>query len=164
MFRKMRRASQSLSEEEILSILKSNTSGTLALLGDNGYPYARPLSYAYSDGKLNFHSAVKGHKIDAVTACPKASFCIIDRDDVFHEGFTTHYSSIIAFGKIRIIEDEQEKRRTAEILSDHYNMPGGERRERVINKNWNAFCMLEMDVEHISGKTALALKQESSGK
>ena len=65
-FREMRRKRQQLSEEESIGILQRATSGTLALLGDNGYPYAIPISYVYSDGNLYFHSALSGHKVDAI--------------------------------------------------------------------------------------------------
>lgn len=67
----MRRKRQQLSEEESISILERATSGTLALLGDGGYPYAVPISYVYADGRLYFHSALTGHKVDAVKACDK---------------------------------------------------------------------------------------------
>lgn len=64
-FRPMRRKRQLLSQEECVEILNRTTYGTLALLGDGGYPYSLPISYVYSDDKLFFHSALKGHKIDA---------------------------------------------------------------------------------------------------
>ena len=65
-FRNMRRKRQQLSEEESIGILQQATAGTLALLGDNGYPYALPISYVYDDGKLYFHSAMSGHKVDTI--------------------------------------------------------------------------------------------------
>ena len=43
-FREMRRKRQQLSEEESIAILQKATAGTLALLGDNDYPYAVPIS------------------------------------------------------------------------------------------------------------------------
>lgn len=40
MFREMRRFKQLLPQETAIEILNRNTSGTLALIGDNDYPYA----------------------------------------------------------------------------------------------------------------------------
>ena len=68
-FRQMRRKRQQLAEEESIAILEKATAGTLALLGDNDYPYAVPISYVYHDGKLYFHSALAGHKVDAIRKC-----------------------------------------------------------------------------------------------
>ena len=68
-FREMRRKRQQLSDAESIGILEKATSGTLALLGDGGYPYAVPISYVYDNGKLYFHSAMSGHKVDAIRAC-----------------------------------------------------------------------------------------------
>ena len=78
----MRRKRQQLSEEECIDILNNATSGTLALLGDGGYPYSLPISFVYADGKIFFHSALKGHKIDAIRSCDKASFSVIQKDEV----------------------------------------------------------------------------------
>lgn len=44
MFREMRRKKQILSNKEIIELLEKGTSGVLALLGDNEYPYAVPIS------------------------------------------------------------------------------------------------------------------------
>ena len=65
-FRAMRRLRQQLSEEESISILRKSTAATFALLGDNDYPYAVPISYVYANGRLYFHSALSGHKVDAI--------------------------------------------------------------------------------------------------
>ena len=42
MFREMRRKRQLLPTEECVAILEGMTNGTLALYGDDGYPYAAP--------------------------------------------------------------------------------------------------------------------------
>ena len=60
---------KALAEEESIAILEKATAGTLALLGDNDYLYAVPISYVYHDGKLYFHSALAGHKVDAIRKC-----------------------------------------------------------------------------------------------
>ena len=73
-FRQMKRKRQQLSNEESIAILEKATAGTLALLGDDDYPYAVPISFVYHEGKLYFHSAMAGHKVDAIRKCDKASF------------------------------------------------------------------------------------------
>jgi len=95
--------SNMLLTDEAVKILQSATSGVLAVCGDDGYPYAVPLSYVYADGKIYFHSALQGHKIDAIRSNPKVSFCVIDKDDIQPQEFTTYFRSVIVFGKARII-------------------------------------------------------------
>ena len=80
MFRKMRRFKQELSERECIEILKKEPRGVLSMIGDDGYPYGIPMSHWYNedDGKLYFHGAKEGHKIDAIQNCDKVSFCVYD--------------------------------------------------------------------------------------
>lgn len=155
MFREMRRINQLLDDEETEEILQSCTSGTLALAGDDGYPYAVPMSYVYDNGKIYFHSAVSGHKLDAVKRCNKASFCVIADDDVLPEKFTTVFRSVIAFGKIRVIEDDTEKRDTAVLLADKYSPNLTAERDKEIADGFNRMLMLELDIEHMTGKEGI---------
>ena len=106
MFREMRRRRQQLSPEECKRILAEGTSGVLAVRGDEGYPYAVPLSYVYEEGRLFFHGAAAGHRRDAVLRDPKASFCVIGGDRVVPEEYTTYFRSVIAFGQVPVLEDD----------------------------------------------------------
>ena len=103
MFREMRRKKQALSNEENLAILMRGTSGVMAVSGDDDYPYAVPLSYVYHDSKIYFHCAASGHKLDAMRRNPKVSFCVIDRDEVIPQEYTTYFRSVIVFGTVRIL-------------------------------------------------------------
>ena len=98
MFRKMRRKRQSLSTDECVAILERMPNGTLALYGDDGYHYAVPVSYVYADGKIYFHSAMQGHKVDAVRRNGNVSFCVVEQDDVKTAEFTPYFRSVIVFG------------------------------------------------------------------
>ena len=160
MFRAMRRNKQQLSEEETLKILNEATNGVLALDGDHGYTYAVPLSFAYSDGKIYFHAALSGHKLDAIKNNDKVSFCAVAQDKVVQETFTTHYKSAIAFGRIKIISDndDPEKRRGPELLADKYSPDvSTESREREINGKMKALVVIVIEVEHLTGKVAREL-------
>lgn len=153
----MRRKRQLLSQDESLSILKKATAGTLALLGDNDYPYAVPISYVYIDGKLYFHSAMAGHKIDAIRKCNKASFCVIDQDQVKPAEYTTYFRSVIAFGKIHIIEDENEKLEVAHLLGNRYNPNQHEALRKEIGSGLSRMLAIRFDIEHLTGKEAIEL-------
>ena len=74
MFPEMRRIKQQLSDQAAEAVLLRGTSGVLSLLGEDGYPYGVPLSYVYQNGKLLFHCATKGHKLDALRREEKCSF------------------------------------------------------------------------------------------
>ena len=153
MFREMRRKKQALPPEECAAVLRRGTSGVLALEGDCGYPYAVPISYVYDGEKLYFHSARTGHKLDAIRHNPKASFCVIDQDQVVPEEYTTYFRSVVVFGRMRVLEDEQEKRDAIEKLAIKYAPKDSpENRRRAIDREWEPLCMLEMTVEHLSGK------------
>ena len=158
MFREMRRKKQKLSKEECDRILYNGTSGVLALHGDDGYPYAVPVSYVYDGEKLLFHSAKNGHKIDAIIKNAAASFCVIDQDQIVPEEYTTYFCSIIAFGKIRILEDATEKRSAIEKLVVKYAPDDtAENRNNAIDREWKLLCMMEMEIEHLTGKQAIEM-------
>ena len=160
-FREMRLRKQELSRQKVADILHKGTSGVLALLGDNDYPYAVPISYVYDDGKIYFHSAKNGHKIDAIQRTAKASFCVIDKDLVVPEEYTTYFRSVIAFGKIRVIEDDREKRAAIEKLAIKYAPEDtAANRDDAISRGWKPLCMLEMKIDHITGKEAIGLVKE----
>lgn len=50
------------------------------MMGEDGYPYSIPLNHCYNpeDGKLYFHGAKTGHKIDVIKANDKVSYCVYD--------------------------------------------------------------------------------------
>lgn len=165
MFRPMRRHRQQLSPEQVQEVLLRGTSGVLSLLGDDGYPYGVPLSYVFHGERLYFHCATEGHKVDAIRQEDKASFCVIDQDHVVPEKYTTFYRSVIAFGRVRILEDPEEKKAAALLLAEKYapkDLPS--HREETVAESWDSLCMLEMEIQHVTGKAAkeLALGGENS--
>ena len=105
----MRRFKQELPYDECLSILQSHHSGILALCDLHSYPYALPLSYVYDENCIYFHSAKEGHKIDILQKNPKVSFCIIDQDEIQPLEYTTYFKSVIVFGNIEILEENESK-------------------------------------------------------
>ncbi len=157
MFRELRRKKQLLPEADTIEILKSGTAGVLAVSGDNGYPYAVPLSYVYKDGKLYFHFALQGHKVDGITRNDKVSFCVIDKDEVMPQTLSTHYRSAIVFGRARFLTDEAEKKSALEYLAEKYSPDYPEQAQEAIGRDLNNVGIAVVTIEHITGKAARGL-------
>ena len=160
MFREMRRFRQKLSEQESREILSRGKYGVLAVLGDDGYPYTVPLNYVYRQDKIYIHSAKAGHKVDALAACDKVSLCVVDKDTVVEEEYTSYFRSVIAFGRMRRVTDEKEMYEAIDALArKYYPTDTAEHRKEAIDREWAPLAMYEMTIEHLSGKEAKELMQ-----
>ena len=158
MFQTMRRKRQELSREDTAAILERRTSGVLALAEEGGFPYAVPLSYVYTGDKLYFHCAKSGHKLELIRQNLKASFCVVDQDQIVPEEYTTYFRSAIVFGELRVMEDGPEKRAAIEALAAKYDPEGpADGRQKEIDREWGALCVLEMKISHMTGKEAIEL-------
>ena len=162
MFRELRRWKQGLSREKAMEILIRNTSGTLAIMGEDEYPYAVPLSYVCVDDKLYFHSSKDGYKMEMIKKHEKASFCVIDQDEIVPEKFTTHYRSVIVFGKTRLLEDPTEMRRIAAALGMKYSADYKDKIPAEIDAYMKRLAIIEMTIEHITAKESLGLMNQSA--
>ncbi|MBR3327691.1 MAG: pyridoxamine 5'-phosphate oxidase family protein [Atopobiaceae bacterium] len=151
MFRGMRRFSQKLPKEECEELLREQRRGVLAVLGDEGYPYAVPLNFLYQDGSLFFHSAQTGHKLDAIAACDKASFCVTEQGVQEPGAWWYHVRSVIAFGRVSRVTDPQRIDGILRALAQKY-FPPSEDVDADIRRNGGRVAILELRVEHLSGK------------
>lgn len=158
MFREMRRKRQQLSKEACEKVLEQGTHGVLSVHGDHGYPYGVPLSYLYYNGKILFHCAKSGHKIDALQTDSKVSFCVVDQDQVIPEEYTTYFRSVIVFGKVHFIEEESAVWQAARLLGSKYYPEDSEsHREEIIHNEVDRLCMAEILIDHMTGKEAIEL-------
>ena len=155
MERKMRRFRQELSENESLEILKRGKVAVMAVAGDDDYPYAVPLNYVFDNGYVYLHSASQGHKIDALKKNPKCSFCIIDKDDVIPEKFTSYFRSVIAFGKAEFVTSEEAKIKALRLLCEKYSL--GFNPADEINKSLKSVTVIAIRLERVTGKEAIEL-------
>lgn len=154
----MRRFKQELPYDECLHILQKNHSGTLALCDKESYPYALPLSYVYDENCIYFHSAKEGHKIDILQKNPKVSFCIIGQDVIQPLEYTTYFKSVIVFGYIEILEENESKIIPLKELGSKYAPDNTEEAlEKEIQTGINDLVILKMNIVKITGKQAVEL-------
>lgn len=154
----MRRFKQQLSAEEVESILLTGKYCVMAASGDDDYPYAVPVNYVYDGTSIYIHSAAKGHKIDALRRNPKCSLCIVDKDDVIPEEFTSYFRSVIAFGTARFVESTDEKIAALRLLGDKYS-PGVDP-EAEIARFIKTVSIVRIDIDSVTGKEAIELTRE----
>ena len=150
MFREMRSKANMLTNEEVENILKTSPNGTLALYGENGYPYSVPVNFVYSDGKIYFHGAAEGYKLDCMKKDPHVSFSVIGKDDIAKENFTTLFSSVIAFGTIRVIDTMEEKIPVLEAMVGKYSAEFMESGKELIRKGCGSVAY-ELTIDHMTG-------------
>lgn len=150
-FRPMRRFKQQMSDEECAALLEQAPRGILAVLGDGGYPYTVPLDFIYADGCLYFHCAREGHKLDAIRRCDKASFCVLCKGVKEPDSWWYHFESVVCFGRIGIVDDPQRTDALLRLLGAKY-FPQGYDIEDDMQKNAPRAYVLEMHIEHMSGK------------
>ena len=151
MFREMRRFKQQMTDEEAQAVLERRTDGVLGVIGDDGYPYTVPVNYIYEDGKILFHCARAGHKLDAIRENPKVSFCVIDENMLDRKNFATYYSSVICFGHARVLEEDEERIEACRRFCTKM-YPYTDAVEAEIAKHPNAFYMVEIQIDHMTGK------------
>lgn len=153
MFRKMRRFKQQLPEEECIQVLCEQPRGVLSVLGDDGYPYGIPLDHYYckEDGKIYFHGAGTGHKIDAIKACDKVSYCVMDEGYRREGEWALNIRSVIVFGRIKIVEDHEKAIEICKALTAKFTDDQEYLEHELKTFSAHVTC-LELTPEHMTGK------------
>ena len=153
MFREMRRFKQQISEDECIRILKEQPRGILSMHGDDGYPYGIPMDHWYSeaDGCLYFHCAKEGKKIDSVKRDDKVSYCVYDQGFRREGEWALNINSVVVFGRMRIVEDEDKKREICTNLCRKF-MDDEEFLKKEMTNAFPRVCCLELSIEHMTGK------------
>ena len=153
MFREMMRKKQQISREECIEVLKSQPRGVLSVLGDEGYPYGMPMNHWYceADGKLYFHSGMKGHRTDAMQTCDKASFCVYDEGYRKEGEWALNIRSVIAFGRLQVVTDQQKMMEFIWQLGDKFT-DDKDYLEREIAQALDHTLVFALEIEHMTGK------------
>ena len=132
-------------------MLSSAWRGILSVHGDNGYPYGVPVNFLYSDGKIYFHCAKAGHKLDAVRANDKVCFTVLS-EPVRNPGeWWNCFTSVICFGHIAEVTDKQEADRLLRLIGAKF-FPEGYDLEKDMRNNAQNALVMEITIDHISGK------------
>lgn len=167
-FPEIRRRDRLFDEASALRLLTDGEYGFLAMCSPLGYGYGIPVSYLYApeaipgaiserqpiaghSGSIYIHSALEGHKIDAIRHNDRVSFCVVGHTHVMP--YTTAYESVHVFGRIVIVRDEAERLESLRCLRAKYNPELADAPEGYMLKSMPRTAVLRLDIEHLSGKS-----------
>jgi len=113
-----------VSRTEMEEILYEETIGYLGL-SVAGQPYVVPLNYAYVEGKILFHCALTGMKLDYLQENPKVCFTVGRQSGEVRrhaEADPCHLDSdsVICYGQARIVEDLDERKAVLDAFNRFY--------------------------------------------
>ena len=103
------------------------------------------------DGKIYFHGAKEGHKIDAIKACDKVSFCTWDEGYRKEGDWALNINSVIVFGRIKFVEDEDTAIKICTNLTKKFTDDEEYLQKELKNALPRVQC-LELIPEHMTGK------------
>ena len=154
MSNEMRRKDRALSHEEAIAVLERGEYGILATVDADGQPYTTPLSYMVMNGKVYFHCALKGQKLDNIAANPAVSFCVVGpTEPVYDNGFSTYYESCIVSGKVAKVTDEKERHESFLVLAKKYLPEFMDKAEDAIAKTGKASLVFTISLDRVTGKS-----------
>lgn len=153
--REIRRKDRKIGTDEAIELLKKCEYGVLSTVDSDGQPYGVPLSYAYQDNCIYFHSALVGHKIENIDNNPKVSFCAVGDTNVLPSKFGTEYESVIIFGIASEVH-RTERYNALLYLLEKYSPEFIEEGKKYIEQKDKATKVIKVEIEHISGKRAQA--------
>lgn len=155
MFEQMRRKDREITEEESRNFLAQGEYGVLATVGEDGYPYGVPLSFAMVEGKICFHCAPDvGKKLKNIEHNQKVCFTVIGGVENQPSEFTTKYKSVIVYGIARK-SDESMRRKVLEALIEKYSNDFLESGADYINRAISATGIIDIEIQHITGKASI---------
>jgi len=155
----MRQAGKEIKEEKILrSILETCHVGRLGTITKEGYPMVKPLNFDYHDGKIYFHSAREGEKIDDIKRDGRVCFEVdLPIALVKSKGSPCRaeylYRSVIVKGKARIVEDASERMFALTRLMKKYQPEGGY--GDFLKEKLDLTLVVRVDIEEMTGKEDL---------
>lgn len=146
-----------MDEARAVEILGNGEHGVLSMvaLGPDGAPagYGIPLNYVFEHGRLYFHCAPQGRKLECLGIYPESGFCVVGRTEVQPGKFTTGYESVIATGKVSLVEDESEKMEALKLILRKYSPEFYETGIKYSEASFARVAILRMDIVSLSGKS-----------
>lgn len=118
---------QLMRPEQTIALLERAKTGHLGTIRKSGAPYVVPVQFVLLDGKIYFHGAAEGEKLENMLRDNRVCFEVCQEFGLSYSkdaeqacAVNTKYESAVVFGEARIIEDKSEKERALRSLVEKY--------------------------------------------
>jgi len=156
----MRVVSREIGERDVMEgILRDCPVGRLGTVGGDGYPSVKPLNFVYLDGRIYFHSAQSGEKIDDMARDERVCF-EVDLPTTFVKA-EEHpcaadqlYRSVIIRGMAHLVGEREERLKALKGLMNKYQPEGGY--GAFLEEKLAMTAVVRIDIVRMTGKERLA--------
>ncbi len=163
----MRKSRKEIKDDKVIAqVLSTCHVGRLGTVGRDGYPMVKPLNFVYDGGKIYFHTALEGEKIDDIRRDDRVCF-EVDLPVAYVRGRENPctaeylYRSVIIKGRANIVSDRAEKILALSRLMEKYQAEGGYgefREEKLAITGIVRIDVLEMTGKQDLGKDGMLEK------
>lgn len=153
----VRRADKLMPDERTCALVATAYCGRLGTVGADGWPYVVPLLYVWLNDEIWVHNTrARGHLRENVDHDTRVCFEIDEPGEVFPYGrfecdTSVEYRSVVAFGRIRIVDDQAGKRAFFDALMAKYGNPDWDRAKGFYPR-LDQVTVYAITVETMSGK------------
>lgn len=155
----MRRKEKEITEKVVKEeILRQTDVGRLGLIV-NDAPYVVPLNFCYTEDKIYLHSHKDGTKMNEIRKGPRVCFEVDEGEIIKGENpcdFSWEYTSVMAFGKASVVEDEAERLKALKMISDKYSPGKGKMITEELMEKFKQLWIVRIDVDEMTGKKSPA--------
>ncbi len=125
---------------------------TLATVSEDGTPYCIPISVVLDGEYIYMHGAKEGHKVQNFLHNENVCLNCVGKTKLLPDKFSTEYESAVVFGKIEIVEDEQEKIRALMKICEKYAPSNIENAQKMVSASLNNVGIYKIKISKITAK------------
>lgn len=170
----MRRKDREMSAEFGIQIIDKSRYGVLSVVDEDNEPYGIPLSIVRDENTLYFHSAMDGKKVKTFEKSPDVSVVFVgevkvpenytkeELDEIAKDEsktvllissvFTTEYESAVVKGKVKLVEDEEEKVKAMKLICEKYTPTKMDYFNMAIKSGLKRTNVYSIEIEEIKAK------------
>lgn len=170
----MRRKDREMNREFGLEVIDKARYGVISMIDEDNEPYGIPLSIVRDENILYFHSAMDGRKVKVFEKNLNVSVAFIgetkipenytkeELDEIVKDEskavllissvFTTEYESAVVKGKVRLVEDEEERIKAMKLICEKYTLTKMDYFDMAIKAGLKRTNVYGIEIEEITAK------------